>query len=94
MVGWVAGGFVTLERIGAQHLVKTLGSLAASPGYFTLWIRFLAIIFSFFHYSKFWFIDHNTNESLSLLQLSQFYLLLHFRELAVLKIDGPGCLRR
>lgn len=47
MVGRVAGGVVTLERIGAQPLAKTFGSLAASPGYFTLCLRFLAISFSF-----------------------------------------------
>jgi hypothetical protein len=47
MVGWLAGGFVTLERMGAQRLAKTLSHLAASPGYFTLCLRFLAIIFSF-----------------------------------------------
>lgn len=47
MVGWVAGGVMTLERIGAQPLAQTFSSLAVSPGYFTLCLRFLAISFSF-----------------------------------------------
>lgn len=78
----------------AQHSAETLGSLAASLGCFKPWFKFLAVTFSFFHYSGFWSINQNKNELLNLCHLNQFYLLLHFRELANLEVDGPGLGRR
>lgn len=87
--GWWISGAGSCQRPGAQHLAETLGSLAASPGCLTPCFKFLAIIFSFFHYSEFWSINHNKNESLNLPQLNQCYLLLHFRELANPEAGGP-----
>lgn len=88
--GWWISGVGSCQRTQAQRSAETLGSLAGSPGCLTSCFKILAIIFSFFHYSEFWSINHHKNEPLNLPQLNQFYLLLHFRELANLEAGRPG----
>lgn len=74
MVSWVDSGLVLLEPVkGSEPNAWLKPWVAWRPLQvvcFTPCFKFLAIVFSFFYYSKFWSINNNKNESLNLPQLN------------------------
>lgn len=74
MVSLVDSGLVLLEPVkGSEPNAWLKPWVAWCPLQvvcLTPCFKFLAIVFSFFYYSKFWSINHNKNESLNLPQLN------------------------